>query len=1588
MVELGANSLKTWCLNNGDFGKQLMQEWTGEVEDKSNVEIYEVSFGSHKKAKWRCSKGHEWLASINQRTKGKTCCPFCDIEVRGEKVAKGMISEENSLKTWCLSNGEFGQQLMSEWTGEIDGKTNISLDEVARASGKQAKWRCSKGHEWYATIMQRTSIKTGCPYCYDRAKARLSEENSLKTWCLNNGDFGQQLISEWTGELEDKSNVGLDEVSFGSQKKAKWKCSKGHEWFAMIRNRTSQKQGCPICSDRVSEENSLKTWCLHNGEFGKQLMSEWTGEVEGKTDINLDEIARASGKKAKWKCSNGHEWFARIDARTSKKTGCPFCCDKAKASEENNLKTWCLSNGSWGEQLLKEWTGELEDKTSIDISNVTKASGKKAKWKCSNGHEWFARIADRTSKKSGCPYCCDRAKVSLSEENSLKAWCLNNGAFGKQLMSEWTGEVEGKTNINLDEVTKASGKQAKWRCSKGHEWFARIDDRTSVKTGCPYCFGRLASEENNLRNWCLSKGEFGKQLMLEWTGIDENGNNIAINDVTQASTKKVKWRCSKGHEWITEIISRTRGKGCPYCASKLVSEENSLKAWCLANGEFGKQLMSEWTGVIDKNENVSIDEVPFGSDKRAKWKCSKGHEWFVAIKIRTHNKARCPFCEQEIHGEKAAKAMLSEDNSLKTWCLSNGSWGQQLAQEWTGEFDGKSNVSLDEVTKASGKQAKWKCSKGHEWFARIASRTFLKQGCPYCSRNMVSEENSLKTWCLNNGSFGQQLMSEWTGEVEDKKNISLDEVSKASGKRAKWRCSKGHEWFVTIANRTSNKACCPYCSGREVSEENSLKVWCLSNGSFGEQLMSEWTGEVEGKTNISLDEVARASNKKAKWKCSKGHEWFATINNRTSNKNGCPYCSGRLDLEGNSLKIWCLNNEDFGKQLISEWTGEVDDKKNIDISDVSFGSQKKAKWKCSKGHEWIAIIAQRTSSKTCCPICSRVSEENSLKNWCLLNGSFGQQLTQEWTGELEDKKNTSLDEVSFGSHKQAKWKCSKGHEWFATIASRTSAKSGCPYCSRLSEENSLKNWCLSNGSFGQQLMQEWTGEVEDKKNIGISDVSFGSHKQAKWRCSIGHEWIARINTRTSMKSGCPFCSGKRVSDNSLKAWCLNNGDFGKLLMSEWTGEVEDKSNTNIIDISFGSNKKAKWKCSNGHEWIVAINSRTSFKTRCPYCSYDRVSEENSLKTWCLSNGSWGEQLISEWTGILEDGSTIGIDEVSFGSQKKAKWKCSKGHEWFAMIRNRTSLRNGCPYCSGRLVLEENSLKTWCLSNGEFGRQVMNEWTGILEDGSTIGIDEISFGSQKKAKWRCKCGHEWIASISKRTYVKTSCRLCANKANKDNKPNKTNISLNAWCMQNGERGKQIIEEWTENVYGSMHAVPLTDIRYNSARIAEWACVRGHVWKASIADRTINNKDCPYCTKDRVLPENLIYFALKQLHNDIVKNGTINGQLTFSMIIPSLKICIDYFGDGSSLDINEEKTKDKRQFCESNGIRYIQIAEIDKNRLYREKTPNYICFKYEQSNIEVTIRDILAYILQTLGQSISEVSIKQAMAEAKNYQRKIR
>ena len=123
-------------------------------------------------------------------------------------------------------------------------------------------------------------------------------------------------------------------------------------------------------------------------------------------------------------------------------------------------------------------------------------------------------------------------------------------------------------------------------------------------------------------------------------------------------------------------------------------------------------------------------------------------------------------------------------------------------------------------------------------------------------------------------------------------------------------------------------------------------------------------------------------------------------------------------------------------------------------------------------------------------------------------------LLREW----HPSKNGDLkpDEFTYGSIVKVWWLCSKGHSYNTRILSRTSSKTGCPYCSghRVGKDNNLK-------VLFPKIATEW----HPKKNGDLKPEDFpgSSNKKVWWLCPIDHSYDARIYNRTINKSGCPHC---------------------------------------------------------------------------------------------------------------------------------------------------------------------------------------------------------------------------------------------------------------------------------------------------------------------------------------------------------------------------------------------------------------------------------------------------------------------------------
>ena len=239
-----------------------------------------------------------------------------------------------------------------------------------------------------------------------------------------------------------------------------------------------------------------------------------------------------------------------------------------------------------------------------------------------------------------------------------------------------------------------------------------------------------------------------------------------------------------------------------------------------------------------------------------------------------------------------------------------------------------------------------------------------------------------------------------------------------------------------------------------------------------------------------------------------------------------------------------------------------------------------------------------------------------------------------------------------------------GHEWYATI-SGISGGVGCPICSNHKIVTGVNDLVTTH----PELAAQW--HPTKNKLLTPQQITYGNDKKVWWICSKGHEWEASPNSRTNAKTGCPYCSNKKVLPgyNDL---ATTNPDIAR----QWH---PTKNIGNPSQISSGSLQKVWWLGDCGHEWEMAVRNRI-IGQNCPYCSGKRVLPGfNDL-------ASKNPKLVLEWH---PEKNNIKPFEVTRGSNVKVWWQCSEGHEWQASIANRTKGSN-CPECAKQRRKKKNS----------------------------------------------------------------------------------------------------------------------------------------------------------------------------------------------------------------------------------------------------------------------------------------------------------
>jgi hypothetical protein len=282
--------------------------------------------------------------------------------------------------------------------------------------------------------------------------------------------------------------------------------------------------------------------------------------------------------------------------------------------------------------ITKEWD---YSKNELSPSLISSRSGKKVSWIGKCGHRWETSISNRTTKNSNCPICANR--TTMPGYNDIRTTHPN-------LLIEWD---YSKNIIKPTEVSFGSDKiKIWWKCCKcSNSWLATSNQRTNLKSNCPYCSNQAIIYGYN--DLLTTHPDIAKEL----ADID------LAKRISHGYDKKVLFKCKKcNYQWKTFIYSRLRGTGCPKCNFSTLEIKTKK---ILDNLGISNETQKRFNICKDKRElpfdfyipqyNVCIEchgiqHYPYRYKKSSFSKTSRGKKLNLSI-IKHHDKIKYHFCK-------------------------------------------------------------------------------------------------------------------------------------------------------------------------------------------------------------------------------------------------------------------------------------------------------------------------------------------------------------------------------------------------------------------------------------------------------------------------------------------------------------------------------------------------------------------------------------------------------------------------------------------------------------------------------------------------------------------------------------------------------------------------------------------------------------------------------------------------------------------------------------------------------------------------------------------------------------------------------
>lgn len=439
-----------------------------------------------------------------------------------------------------------------------------------------------------------------------------------------------------------------------------------------------------------------------------------------------------------------------------------------------------------------------------------------------------------------------------------------------------------------------------------------------------------------------------------------------------------------------------------------------------------------------------------------------------------------------------------------------------------------------------------------------------------------------------------------------------------------------------------------------------------------------------------------------------------------------------------------------------------------------------------------------------------------------------------------------------------------------------------------------------------KLMDRWNYDRNSDLNSELDWLTSGSSRKAWFICENAHDYERPISDE-SKKGVCKYCKSIAFNfpeivdmftdNNNRTAWeyptgsdetielrCAKHGIFTRVV------KQISKSKKNGGDICIDCNKDKR------------ANSR-----------YDDIPKVNNLL-----------EHYPELEKLWSDKNKKGIQNFQFGSDFKAWWKCldSEHHpDYKQSIYQKSRMKTGCPYCSGRSLVKEDS----------FG-YMYPEYIKLWSDKNKKTPYDFTCYTSAKVWFKCENGihDDYHSTISNKSHGKL-CYPCGQERVRLSalRPKKIEDTI-------GFRRPELVEFWSEKNETSIY-----DHNYGTDKILWWRCESGvhEDYQQKSSNKVFKSYKCPNCksSKGEILVEEL----LNELDVRYEKEFTLpnllsanNGLLRVDFYLPQLNLYIEYdgiqhfkpvgyFGGLEGYQLQVENDRLKNEYCEKNGLSLLRI-----------------------------------------------------------------